>query len=223
MYTFGGLIFSSKDKVRKYIGNLRNKYSFNQVLDADDFLFVCDVLKQHPRAKSKIGAGVASIRVIPGLYGSWAFQLVRVDGSTTDFSYRKCLTPLSIDRQVKEAARWEVQSQMSAFFYTWQRNTPAGERVCPFTGEKLSKTNQHVDHTPPATFDALLSEFLEDNGLRMKDVVIDRGDNRMRQQFKDRDLAVSWQEFHAQRARFRVISRWANLSIVPRQVHKKKP
>lgn len=45
----------------------------------------------HPRAADKVGPGVSYVYVDSAAFGSRCFHIMRVDGTHTDFSYRKCL------------------------------------------------------------------------------------------------------------------------------------
>ncbi|KAG6543384.1 hypothetical protein Mapa_015298 [Marchantia paleacea] len=60
-----------------------------------------DVLIHHPRREEKFGCGVNSVKVDshPEYPATKCFHVVRTDGSTSDFSYRKCL-----------AAKWQNSS-----------------------------------------------------------------------------------------------------------------
>ncbi|BBN04561.1 protein MpNRPD1 [Marchantia polymorpha subsp. ruderalis] len=52
-----------------------------------------DVLIHHPRREEKFGCGVISVKVDnhPEYPSTKCFHVIRTDGSTSDFSYRKCL------------------------------------------------------------------------------------------------------------------------------------
>lgn len=68
-------------------------------LDASDQAFMTDLLRRHPEAEKKIGPGIRAVRVTTSKYGNRCFEAIRVDGTSTDFSYLKCL------KQKRERAR----------------------------------------------------------------------------------------------------------------------
>ena len=68
-------------------------------LDTPDQAFMLDVLRRHPEAESKIGAGIRAIRITTSQWGNRCFEAMRVDGTSVEFSYLKCL------KQKRERAR----------------------------------------------------------------------------------------------------------------------
>lgn len=53
--------------------------------------FMADILQRHPEAAQKIGPGVRAIRVTTSKYGNRCFEVLRVDETSAEFSYLKCL------------------------------------------------------------------------------------------------------------------------------------
>lgn len=60
-------------------------------LRGGDLDFAVGLLRQHPRAGQKAGAGIAAIVVHRYVTGSRCFFVIRPDGGAVDFSVRKCL------------------------------------------------------------------------------------------------------------------------------------
>lgn len=71
-----------------------HEYPVNGYLNEADKSCLMEALSYHPRRDAKIGAGVQGIKIghSPLHPGSRCFVLVRKDGTTEDFSYRKCVT-----------------------------------------------------------------------------------------------------------------------------------
>lgn len=61
------------------------------------FVFIRKLLKYHPQQAAKVGVGVQSIKVAnpPQYPNTKCFWVVRTDGTSEDFSYRKCIKALS--------------------------------------------------------------------------------------------------------------------------------
>jgi hypothetical protein len=60
-------------------------------ISGDDHAFLLELLKKHPHAAEKVGAGVKHFTVENAKGGTRCFYVTRVDGSRSDFSFMKCL------------------------------------------------------------------------------------------------------------------------------------
>jgi hypothetical protein len=60
-------------------------------LDEPLYRFMLEILKRHPEAGQKIGVGIRAIRITSSKYGNRCFEALRVDGTSAEFSYIKCL------------------------------------------------------------------------------------------------------------------------------------
>lgn len=49
------------------------------------------LLERHPEFRDKLGAGIDYFSVRNALYGTCCFEIVRKNGSTTDFSFHSCV------------------------------------------------------------------------------------------------------------------------------------
>ena len=86
---------------------------------------------------------------------------------------------------------------------------------CGITGLPLTRKKTHVDHAFPISFHVLVSDFLKEIGLRIKDVAVTsegRLNSCSAKYLTDRELASKWQIFHQQHAQLRITSKLANLS-----------
>ncbi|KAK9810101.1 hypothetical protein WJX72_004940 [[Myrmecia] bisecta] len=84
----------SKIKAKELVTALLRHYPIGSVVSPRDTPVVMALLQLHPRATEKIGVGVDHFSVqsyYDGSEKSKHFYLHRLDGSHTDFSYRKCL------------------------------------------------------------------------------------------------------------------------------------
>jgi len=80
-----------KKEIITKIKNILHSYHIFETLNPSDFKYMINLLNNHPRAKQKIGIGISYIKIIKSKFNKFAFQIVRKDGSTTDFSYLKCV------------------------------------------------------------------------------------------------------------------------------------
>ncbi|KAJ7535684.1 hypothetical protein O6H91_12G042600 [Diphasiastrum complanatum] len=74
---------------------LHNKYLLGERLEAADDNVIQKVLLHHPRREQKVGCGLEFIKIDrhPN-YEARCFFVVRKDGSSVDFSFRKCILEL---------------------------------------------------------------------------------------------------------------------------------
>jgi hypothetical protein len=209
-YVVAGEVFRTKaavaDRAREVL-----KQSPRQIRGQDE-RFVLDLLGCHPEAVQKVGVGVAGVEVRRNVaYGQHEFWLTRVDGTSTDFSFLKCVTPPTPGQNFRLAIRAEIHAQVIAFKVEAFRGVAA--RKCPVTGEVFDWEGCHIDHEPPDTFAALAETFF---GNPAKVEVTGMTDGSTIHSLKDRGLAARWQEYHATHARLRAVSIYANLSVIGR-------
>jgi len=212
-YLVGLEVFSTKQDIQLAAQKLLKTYEHNQCLNDEDFDFMIDLLNWHPDATRKIGSGVSAIQIQRhGLYGTKGFTLIRNDGSTTDFSYKKCLLQPSHWQLVLRAARMAIEPQI----FQVKKDAFADQKttLCQITGEPLVFTQAHVDHVPPWTFDLLIRSFLTELEIDVGDIQFQPSrDNETRTFFLDPYLASNWKKFHADNAQLRVISDAANYQV----------
>eukprot|EP00854_Cymbomonas_tetramitiformis_P013980 gene13980-16525_t len=98
-YTLGPKTFTNITDTYNYFSVLRRECTLNQPLNEYEYRVCVELLKQgHHDVGSKIGCGLKAIKVVE--HESWesrCFMIVRTDGSTDDFSTRKCIEALFPD------------------------------------------------------------------------------------------------------------------------------
>lgn len=212
-YTIGTRQFSTQKQLRAYIHDLIARYRNDEPLAASDHQFVLDLLALHQECDVKVGCGISHFVIRTNFnHGgrTQGFWIVRLDGSETDFSWVKCLTPATHAQDVRKAFRDSIGHQILEFK---QKTLEAGVARCPFTGIELSLSNSHADHIFPDTFMSLLNDFLCVSGLEYDDVAIEKTkDGDVYKRLVDRDLESKWLTFHKNNAKLRLLSRTGNLS-----------
>lgn len=175
----------------------------------EDFEFLLWLLDRHPRASEKIGDGVARLTVQPIAMGTRGFIIHRVDGSSTDFSYYKCISAPSDVAEVRKAMRRAVADQVIAF----KRGVvEQGPLVCAVTGEPLTWDSAHVDHAPPV-FLVLADQWAALAGGYPAIHLSPSKDGEIGRTLLNPE---PWQAFHQEQARLRIVSRLTNLSLLRR-------
>ena len=219
-----GQLFRTKKGLREHIRALRDKYADNQPLDRDDFEFMLYLLNCHDTPENKICCGEMSMYVKRNAIfkRNREFWLTRFDGSETDFSFEACLKHRTKEQRFKAACRTAIASIVTNFKMEFFANHN-GATLCPMTNEQMTlRHNSHVDHIPPETFDSIVQAFIIQYNLNVDKIELFTGtDGNIREEIVDESLEQMFIEFHNQRARLRVVSRYANLSLVKSNVQRK--
>ena len=164
----GDCYFPSKTAARCAIRKIYYDYRPGETVQGEDFYFLAALIQRHPRATQKIGCGLATFRIEVDEMSSTAKRrnhlcvLVRVDGTETDFSYKKCLTPESLRSVFLDACRTVVVSQIQAFRTRQFGELRNAQVACALTGALVSWDDAHIDHEP--RFEQLVIDFLREVG-----------------------------------------------------------
>lgn len=214
-YSLGGVIYKTKKDIESKCREISARACENTLLEGDDYNFVHDLFECHPNYEEKAGCGVAGFVVERDkLYGNGKhFCVVRTDGSKTDFSWKKCVSGKQTNKRrlVLDAMRRAVQKQI--FEYADKQFEKAPEIICPITGEIVTRDNCHVDHVYPNTFSYLSQEWIDDNNLSHETIELKHNADGYGYVFADIGILHSWQSFHSQNAKLRILSPNGNISI----------
>lgn len=171
---------------------------------ADDAEFVRAILALHPDAAGKIGCGVAGFttatdkRYRTGRH----FVLLRVDGTSTDFSWTEAITPTGHVQKIRNAMRVAIEPQILAFRDAQDPLACALDAAHPGP--------YHVDHAGPL-FQELADAFAAEpafggyTGLTLAP----HQDGDISDQLVPGD-AFLWQLYHQANARLRILCRACN-------------
>lgn len=211
-YRLCGEYFTTQQELIERIKAILWSYEVGDMVSRDDARFLAALLHSHPYGDQKIGIGIASIevRVNPEYPSTRGFYINRYDGTGTDFSYQKCLRKPTHRQKVLRAMRYEIAPQIITFK---RAEFDRGDVFCPYTGDKVTWDNAHVDHESPMTFEKLAESYVEliIGTFEMVSIVGDGEDNSYAYRL-DRQVADSWMDYHRTHAKLRILSTTANLS-----------
>lgn len=88
------------------------KILYKENITPNDKIFLLELLKTHPEKDLKIGCGVKDFFVKKTIYGNLGFNILRNDGTTTDFSFMKCIYKLTEYANIKIACRNSINQQI---------------------------------------------------------------------------------------------------------------
>ncbi len=103
----------------------------------------------------------------------------------------------------RHACRTAVAEDIINFKMAYLENNPC----CPYTKERLTKTNSHVDYVIPLTFNVIVNRFIKDNDIQLDNVKIV---GELQRKFKDNYIAERFREFHNSIAVLKLVSAEAN-------------
>jgi Protein of unknown function (DUF3223) len=152
----GELFFPTKAQALGHFRKMLFRYEPDGAIGKDDTRELLWLLARHPDADQKRGAGVIGFGVEELSAGLRRFRIIRVDGSSTDFSFRKCIDkPTSPLRWITAALRVEVRDEIlqakKDYFDT--HGNADGRVPCQLDCGRLIRIEEaDADHAPPFTF-----------------------------------------------------------------------
>ena len=89
----GDMTFSSKEECWSYMRALRDSLIRGATVEGKAATVLSALLEKHPKYAEKVGCGVSHFKYDehPEYTGTMCFFIVRTDGTSEDFSFRKCL------------------------------------------------------------------------------------------------------------------------------------
>jgi len=209
-YTIAGRTFDTQKDLVSHVQAILRHYKAPAQLCDDDAAFMGDLLQRHPNAEIKIGCGVQSIWVRRnGAFGQ-GFYVDRIDGTSTDFSYKQCIRPFTHASKAKFAFRRAIDDQVLAVKYA--AFATGNTITCPETGEPITWETAHVDHAAPWTFAVLLTEYCELRGIDLNAIELFESKSGIGKLLPPA-IEADWAIWHDQRATLRVISAEANIRL----------
>lgn len=205
----------TKEKIQKILYKFANlkidKYSYEHKI-----LF--ELLKSHPNVNEKIGGGLDYFFVQKSKWrvNQFNFMVQRIDGTTTDFSFYKCLNPqqkFSKNKNWGSIFRNVVKDQTDSFRDSAFKIVGDKDKfICSQTNLKFKKIYSHVDHVYPLTFNSIMLEFILVNKINLDEIKLskDLGTSEI-QEILDKNIINSFYKFHENRSVLRIVCSSANL------------
>jgi len=89
-HTIGPHTFKTQAVAVAFIQEVLYRHPLLEAITGDDHAFLLELLKKHPRAAEKVGAGVKHFTVENAKDGTRCSYITRADGLRPDFSFMKC-------------------------------------------------------------------------------------------------------------------------------------
>lgn len=215
--------YATKDAIAERCRDILKTTADGSPVDETYAAFLFDLFRYHDEWEQKSLGGVCQISTQTTSQGTRCFVLVIRSGEKVDISFPHAIKLIPSRRSAallpqrlldfRNAARTAVRQQIYAFRDRVLQTNP----TCPYTGERLTRVNCAVDHTPPATFDRLLFEFCQSRVLNPLGVSIDSLEGTV-PMLADQDILVDWTTYHESAAHLRLLSRIGNLQLTKEAV-----
>ena len=202
----GNTTFNSKAEAAKKCRQLQDLHFRKGNIEGEDRLFLEELFKRHPRKESKLGGGITAIwcDLAPEI-PSKCFYVRRVDGTTIDIAWTRCLNKPDRRADVLRIMRRAVMEQIVAFktkTFSNLETTPSAISSLPLKWNEV-----HVDHHNPSFL--VLAEKWR-NGQPWDNFQLDLTENLGK--FANELDRKSWCDYHEKNANLRIISIKENLS-----------
>lgn len=148
-------------------------YNKNEIIGNDD-LFLREILKLHPEYYLKKGCGIKGFFRKKNIYGKMGFYILRFDGTTTDFSFIKCISNPKKHNEYKMACRNSIK-----YFL-----------------KKFSTTNDNIIHHHFKPFKIIYSEWFEINKNILDFTINPTKDNDQETYFLNNKTSKSFHDYH---------------------------
>jgi len=206
--------------------DLKNKcrlllYANDEVVrDPSDVAFLSSLLERHPNAKVKIGVGISQFRRVWTGKGTKAFVLDRLDGTSDNFSFYKCIKgkPMSLQQSLERALRTVVKQDIKL----WKdEQFTQGNNRCSVSGVEISRGDADVDHEYPLTFQKIVSDWQRQANIQLSDTMFITGlDHQFEPKLADSTIEDSFRGYHRDVAVLRLLSRPVHRGLKkPRKEH----
>ena len=182
-------MFKNKTEAKRFFSALLKSHGVGDVVTCPELRWL---LTLHPDAQRKVGVGVRDFVVYRNKDKTVGFAVVRVDGSTEDFSFHKCLA--SKEQLLSMVCREVVKNDV----WAWVDAQP--KVVCSLTGKILTRAEAHVHHSGK-TFLSIVREFAASHVVEWDGSRLSKRDEQ------------SFRRFHADRARLQFVEARAHLGL----------
>lgn len=214
--TINGTSYSSKKVLIQACKDVLYGNKIGTALTGSDFDLINNVLKLHHDYDNKVGS--SSYDIIVGHCQVNAknnmFYINRSDGTSTDFSFYKCILPQSKVTKVKRSLKDTIRLQMMGYKGTYFEDHGDAGGILKFcvSGESVCMSNSHLDHYPKQ-FDEIVYDWFIINKLNVEDIeLVPAGDWATAATLKDTKLEKSFRLYHKKVAKYRVVTSNVNLT-----------
>ncbi|KWS24843.1 hypothetical protein AL062_00335 [Pseudomonas syringae pv. syringae] len=204
MYWLGPFEYPSKQALLDRLKYFVRTATPGRITNAEGVQKLHLLLALHPDAERKIGVGIDHFLIKRNELAGRGLHLVRIDGSSESFSYKKCITGVAQSHHGKvcEALRFVVRPQLDTF-----RAALTFPVKCAISGQDIVHPNDlNIDHNIP--FWRLLKQFCVEHALDLK--TLETAGNGLSLSLVNGSVSTAFEAFHREHAELQPASKQAN-------------
>jgi hypothetical protein len=190
--------FKSKSEAVTFFKEMLNRYKDSEEIRNNDDTLLYELLQRHPNADEKIGVGVEVFyRDRSPIHPSSCFHIERKDGTTTDFSYKSCISgnAISLYQQFYEACRFSVSQELINQKNKLFRDAN-GILPCSRTGVLIKINEADYRHTSPA-FREIVRGFVDKYSIKISHNLLTKSsDMQYVTRFADTEIEKLFKNYH---------------------------
>ena len=208
----GSKKFNFKKDAIRHFRKILNSYDYDETLNQNDFNNVYELLKNHHKAKEKIGTGINKIKVKKLKYDKKGFYLIRKDSTTDFFSYLKCINGQnSLITKFRNTCREIVKNDIyKVKFSYFKNNSKKGKVKCQETNKLCCWEELTIDHRQPNTFSVIVDRFIELNKVDINNIEYIETEI-YGYKFVNETFSEKFRNYHKEKANLRIVKKELNL------------
>jgi hypothetical protein len=210
--------FRTQKEAQEYFRGEIAKRVVGAVITSDEEFFqdVRALIERHSERDQKVGVGIDAFIVKLDETKNKMLWLRRTDGSSTDFSYLKCISGrgMTLYSEFTKAARVAIRPDIDECrdAYFRQHGNSDGQAPCEQTGELMAVGDCHVDHFP-ISFKDLVDQFLKQTGIvPSREILSAPADRQTFTSFTCEKTAAHFVQYHRENAKLMVVHKQVNLT-----------
>ena len=204
------MIFNSKSEAVKYFKEMLSRYDDGEEIDSSDDAVLFELLQRHPEVDKKIGVGVNRFyRQKSPNHPTSCFHLERIDGTTTDFSYKDCISENSrtLEQKFYNACRYSVSQELimkkEKLF-----SDAGGILTCKKTGIAISIHDAEYRHTIPR-FRDIVKDFILKYNITVSPLLFrESSDMQYVVEFADSELEELFKKYHTKKSNLAMFKKY---------------
>lgn len=180
----------NKTQLKNKCKEILYKYPLNTNINKEDFNFLITLLQNHKNKELKIGKGILAIYIDKNIWNNRCFNILRIDNTTTDFSFLECISTTNKEKEINIACRWAIQNDIIKF-------------------KNNSKLIAHHDNI---SFNEIFKNWIKDKDINSIEL-LGHEDNSHTMYFKHKQLEQDFINFHNKYADLKLMDKQIHLHL----------
>jgi hypothetical protein len=207
-YKIGEVGFKTKKESYEYTRDLLNTLGVGRIITTTDYYYsyFIGLLSNHYDKESKEGVGIKNFMIVENPVDNRKkhLEIVRIDNTTTSFSWVKCS---KFNSKVDSKLDLEMALRNAVHHHTfdYRKRTKDKCRICKVSGKEVE---YQVDHKKKP-FSKIKQDFLKTIDYDLQQDIY--SDKKRLPQLKDSEYKQQWIEYHNSIAKYQILCRKCNI------------